>query len=135
MENLSAKQEKLKLLRKLIEEIFCVSLILYFLLYFLETLYNDFVTNFFNLNILAWISLILGVASVIFPSPQETVGLKENKKIWLGIFALSFATALIIGYKSRGLGLFSYVLAALTFVITFIIIRNIFKGEDKAKNL
>lgn len=135
MENLSAKEEKIKLVKKLIGEIFFVSLITYFILYFLETLAKGFVTNFFNLNILVWLSLSSGVVSVIFHSPEEKEEPQKGKKIVFGIIGLSLATAAIIWYKSRSLGAFSYALAVLSFLITYIIIKNIFEGNNKGENL
>jgi hypothetical protein len=103
------------------EEAFHVFLITYLFLLLVETIKPDFVSYFFNLNILLGVVLATGIVMAICTEEKEAVVTQDVSVHWKYIATISIAGALLIYYKTEDLRWLSIVLTVLTGGIIFLL--------------
>jgi TRAP-type C4-dicarboxylate transport system permease small subunit len=85
----------LPFIAEILSILFSYSFVFYLILYLLETILPGFVTDNFSLNWILIPTLLFGVLSAIFPTPEDESKTKEIKKT--SLFDLIFTIALSIG--------------------------------------
>lgn len=118
-----------KLAGPVVHHSFTAFLLFYLTLFLLENLFPGFVSNTFDINILLWILLILGVASPFLPPPpEEPRPTQPAKKLdYAVITGFSMFAFICIWYKLNALGtmgLFiaigsAFIVLALSFLVMF----------------
>jgi hypothetical protein len=102
------------------EQLFHISLVTYLMLLLAETIKEDFVDYFFNLNILLVVVAISGVMMSFFNTEKEQRSVINKSIPWKFIFAVSFGGMLLVYYKTETLGGLSLLIALVTGVIIFL---------------
>ena len=95
-------------------ELFKFFVILFLVLYFIESLIPGFVSNNFHF---CYVLLAIIVCAIIALIAARGVQLRERSGGWWLIFLWAILFALIIGVKADGIGVWRYVLALAVFVI------------------
>jgi hypothetical protein len=113
------------------KEVFQVTLITYLILLLLENLQTGFVSNFIDLNWLLPIILISGIAMALLGAEEEPKNKKFNEFDLYFIVLLTISSGLLIFYKTKELGWLSYLIAATTSLIIFILSILIFVDKSK----
>ncbi len=117
-----SRWERMKLnLGIIAEEAFHVFLVTYLFLLLVETIKPDFVSYFFNLNILLGVVLATGIVMAICTEEKEAVATQDVSVHWKYIATISIAGALLIYYKTEDLRWLSIVLTILTGGIIFLL--------------
>jgi hypothetical protein len=133
----SSKYEKvIWLVREAISEIFKVSLISYLLAYLIENFKAGFIADYFNLNILLWLTIISGVLSVWIKG-DEVEKKKEPQKIkvrdYVFIVLLGLASMALIYYKIKTIGWLAYLIAPISGVIVILLSILLLNDESEEK--
>lgn len=95
------KTTKLNIFLSAVKELFIFSLVLYLVLFILETVFPGFVSNNFNLNWVLGIVLSLGIISAFAPEEPKKKEKKEKPKIidYLTSIFLGLLGGVLIFYK------------------------------------
>lgn len=121
---------------KLVEEIFKISLVYYFIAYLLEEIFPGIVSSFLNLNYLLGIVILSGLILVILEGRREERTLLSFKKEKLSLkdhFFLFFLAALgsfIIFFRIKEIGSYAYLISIITFFILILVPYFVLQEED-----
>lgn len=123
----------LRVTSEIIKEIFKVSLISYLLFYLINDTFTGFVSDYFNITIILWVTIIAGVLSIWLGNEKNesneratSGGLKE----YAFISILSLVSIFLIYYRIQSVGRLSYYISILSGVIIFLI-SILIRNEDK----
>lgn len=110
-----SKNKGLDNIAALCVEAFKVSFIAYVVFFLIDTLANNFISQYFNLKILLVASIGLGVVSSVFP-PRSFESYRGKRKSVHVVFSvlLSLAAAGLVYTQIRDIGLVAYPLAILS---------------------
>lgn len=119
--------------KELISFVFEVSLVSYLLFYLIESLAPQFITQFFNLNILLGATMLSGVLAAIFPLPKK-VGDEKLRKItvkdFIFIAILSLIASALIWYQTKSIGQIALVIAILSGIVVFFMSLIVMFGDQ-----
>jgi|GEM_PF-3815467 len=122
--------------KELFSFVFEVSLVSYLLFYLIESLAPQFITQFFNLNLLLGTTMLSGALTVIFPFSKK-MGEKGLHKITIKdilVFVfLSLISSALIWYKIKSLGKTAVVVAALSGIVVFFMSFIVMFGDQDGK--
>ncbi|MBI3573313.1 MAG: hypothetical protein HY092_03895 [Candidatus Kerfeldbacteria bacterium] len=107
--------------RDLLSFAFQVALISYLGFYLLETIIPGFVTLFFKLPTLLWITVVLGASLSVWPGVTPIAAVKKVPRRGPGL-TLAFLSLLLSGvvwYKTRGIGSPSIVIAVFSALMVY----------------
>lgn len=131
-------------------ELFQVALVTYLILLLLENISPGFVSDFFNMAILLWIVLVSGIFLVLPFSEKKWKSEKKmleellhhafvnwetpvhRKPRWepLFVFAVSYGGGALVYIKTQDLGNISFVIAAITGIIIWLLSSVILNEEE-----
>jgi hypothetical protein len=110
-------------------EIFPISLATYLLLFLIDIIKPEFVSYFFNLNILLVVVIVSGFIMAVCVD-EEPVEKRAEPVNWKYIAGVSFLTAIMVYYKTEQLQGFSFVMTILTGGIIFLLSYIISVEQD-----
>jgi len=115
------------------QDFFSVILVTYLLLLLLETIWEGFVSSYFNLNSFLTIILIIGIIAVLtgkedheIEKEKETITTKE----YIFIICAGILGSGIIYYKIQETGGLSYVISAIAGILIILLSILVLEGED-----
>lgn len=119
------------------EEGFHISLITYLVLLLLESIKEQFVSYFFDLNILLGVVLVTGILMALTSSERNETVSSHKPFSWYGRYValLSIGGALLVFYKTESLGALSLVVSIVTGVIIFLLSYVLMHEENEEFNL
>lgn len=129
----SRNETILRITKEIIREIFKVSLISYLLFYLLNDIFTGFVSDYFNITILLWVTVISGVLSVWTEGEKDITQEKSvqiNKWTYVFISILSLVSVGLIFYRIQSIGKLSYFISILSGLIVFLL-SFLILNEDK----
>lgn len=101
--SLSEKEKLVIFIKKIINEFFSFSLILYLTLFFLEEIKPNFVGNYLSMNYFLILAIISGILVVLTKSDEinksDRAGRKIKKIDYILAFILGIITIFVIHYK------------------------------------
>jgi len=133
------KKEKLVVfIKKIINEIFSFSLILYLILFLLEEIKPNFVLNYLNLNSFLILVVVSGILTVLTKSDDINKLDKTEKKTkkidYIFAFILGAIGGIVTYYKIKEIeNWLSLVISLVIFILIFLI-ALLFLDKDEGKN-
>ncbi len=122
------KSKKSKLTKEIAASVFATFLLIYLAALLTETLWQNSVSTYFNLNYLLIIVIALGIFSVLFPKEE-----KEEKKLGAKSMILfsaiaGFAGFAIIFYKLNAYG-FGLIISIIAGILIFLLSMLVLEEE------
>jgi len=116
--------------KNIVNEIFKVSIVFYFLFLLIETIDSGFIADYFDLTILVYTIIISGIISMIYKEElEEDNNLKYKISDWIVILILGVGSMFFIFFQIRDLGNLSYYISLLAGIIIILISFFLFKDE------
>lgn len=121
----SSKLEScLKIIKESVGEIFKVSLISYLFFYLVDNYKIGYVSNFFNLNILLWITIASGILTTWIRNDEpvnEKISKKNRITDYIFIIILGLVSTALIYYKVMDLGGLAWIISGISGVIIILL--------------
>ncbi|MFA6098529.1 MAG: hypothetical protein WCV50_00165 [Patescibacteria group bacterium] len=134
----SDRKDILNLITGSIKEIFKVSFLGFLIFYAMDLMAPGFVSNFININIFIYISLISGAVTLFFEKENHLESTSGFKKINYAIFLLpAIVSGLIVYWLTKDIGKMSYIVSIASGLFTYLIIIVLSKNDlsDENNNL
>ncbi|XOU94782.1 MAG: hypothetical protein ACNFW9_01815 [Candidatus Kerfeldbacteria bacterium] len=117
--------------KEIVNEIFKVSLISYFLFLLIESANPGFVEGYFNLTILIYVVICTGLISLIFKEEDiEIVNTKYKVSDWLMIIFIGICAMIFIYFQIEDLGNLSYYISILAGIIIILVSFFLLNDND-----
>lgn len=111
-------------IRALILFAFQTSLITYLLYYLLESFFPKTISQYFNLSILFWITIGLGILEFIPKPAAASQGNSAARAFgWLGIAFIGILVTIIVWIGVVSLGWIAFVIAPLTGILVALVLK------------
>ncbi len=109
------------MLQNIVFELFKVSLVSYLLFYTIEELWPTFISDYVDLNILLYTTIVAGVVHALIAKsePGKSTHTDVSMRHYLLIASLSVIVALVLYFKMKQLGTLAFAIAFLSGVVTF----------------
>jgi hypothetical protein len=117
----------------LLEEIFKVSVVYYFVFYLLEQIFPGIISNFLNLNYILALVILTGFILVLGRGEEQEKSFFSEKltlKDWFFLISLSLLGSLIIFFKIREIGFYAYLISLISFFILILVPYFILQEKD-----
>lgn len=120
-------------MRELLSFAFQVSLVAFLGFYLIDNLRTGFVSNFFNVYIFLWTSIVFGVLTTAWPMivPEAKSEEKLTWKDFTRITLFALGTAALVWYKTSSIGWLAMVIAALSGLIVLGLGLLVYLNKDK----
>jgi len=108
-------------------ELFKVSLVTYLALYLIEQLREGFVTYFFSMNVLSYVTIALGTFTFLFAGkPEYAPQISQSSSMSKVLFvAIAIISAVVVYFIVKPVGLLAYIVAPLAGIIIFLLVLSI----------
>lgn len=109
-----------------VRELFAAAIVTYLVFYLIDSLAGSFISMQFNMDIVLWIAIVCGVASVLVgPRGSDATTPHERTRVTFGtitlIVALGIVSALIVFIKTRSLGRIGYAISLMSGLIVMLL--------------
>lgn len=114
----------LAIVKAVSKEIFKVSLVSFLLFYLINDFFPGFVSDYFNLTILIYITIITGTLSIwlgVEKTESNEQAKHVSKKEYIFISILSMVSIILIFYRIHSIGKLSYFISILSGIIIFLL--------------
>ncbi len=133
--NLAEKEDLIIFIKKIINEIFSLSLVFYLILFLLEEIKSNFVSNYLNINIFLILTIISGILAVLTKSDEVYKINEKNKKREVFDYIIASVLGLIGGivtyYKITDIEHWLSLLISLMIFILIFLIALLFLDKDE----
>lgn len=106
--------------RDLLQYLFQLALVSYLGFYLIENLKPGFVSDYFNLNIVLYVTIISGILASLWPAIAPAA--REHRTGWkhyLGLLLVAVLAAIFVWYKIQTLGPWAKLIAPVSGLIVF----------------
>ncbi|MBU0963461.1 hypothetical protein KKC06_00270 [Patescibacteria group bacterium] len=120
----------------IIKQAFKIGLSSYIIFIIIDELFNNFISDFFSLNIFLVIVIIIGIITYIigkYESIESGDIIKESKNNLIYII-VSLASAALIFYKINEIGKLAYIISIITGISVFLLAKLFFIKKNITNN-